>query len=156
MPFFYQIILFSFFLSFISYNVKIYCLKSVDVYSIQSDLLNMYLHIYKAYIYIYCILCFTLLTLHLFMPDDANRINTSCLLNSARGVGEGDVVWCLPFQFFDTFPLKFLYCLTFCKIKCYFNAKSTLFCMTSELGTLEWWISGLMLNPLFLLISRLT
>ena len=25
-----------------------------------------------------------------------------------------------------------------------------------ELGTLEWWISGLMLNPLFLLISRLT
>ena len=26
----------------------------------------------------------------------------------------------------------------------------------SELGTLEWWISGLMLNPLFLLISRLT
>ena len=28
--------------------------------------------------------------------------------------------------------------------------------MSSELGTLEWWISGLMLNPLFLLISRLT
>ena len=27
---------------------------------------------------------------------------------------------------------------------------------SSELGTLEWWISGLMLNPLFLLISRLT
>ena len=25
----------------------------------------------------------------------------------------------------------------------------------SELGTWEWWISGLMLNPLFLLISRL-
>ena len=25
----------------------------------------------------------------------------------------------------------------------------------SELGTLEWWISGLMLNPLFFLISRL-
>ena len=25
----------------------------------------------------------------------------------------------------------------------------------SELGTLEWWISGLMLNPLFLLIWRL-
>ena len=24
-----------------------------------------------------------------------------------------------------------------------------------ELGTLEWWISGLMLNPLFLIISRL-
>ena len=28
--------------------------------------------------------------------------------------------------------------------------------MGTELGTLEWWISGLMLNPLFLLISRLT
>ena len=27
---------------------------------------------------------------------------------------------------------------------------------TSELGALEWEISGLMLNPLFLLISRLT
>ena len=26
----------------------------------------------------------------------------------------------------------------------------------TELGTLEWWISGLMLNPLFLLSSRLT
>ena len=26
--------------------------------------------------------------------------------------------------------------------------------LTTELGTLEWWISGLMLNPLFLLISR--
>ena len=26
----------------------------------------------------------------------------------------------------------------------------------SELGTLEWWKSGLMLNPLFLLISKLT
>ena len=25
----------------------------------------------------------------------------------------------------------------------------------SELGTFEWWISGLMLDPLFLLISRL-
>ena len=25
-----------------------------------------------------------------------------------------------------------------------------------ELGSLEWWISRLMLNPLFLLISRLT
>ena len=24
-----------------------------------------------------------------------------------------------------------------------------------ELGTLEWWISGLMLNPLFFLISRI-
>ena len=28
------------------------------------------------------------------------------------------------------------------------------FCI-SELETLEWWISGLMLNPLFFLISRL-
>ena len=28
--------------------------------------------------------------------------------------------------------------------------------LASELGTLEWWISGLMLNPLFLIISRLT
>ena len=27
--------------------------------------------------------------------------------------------------------------------------------MCPELGTLEWWISGLMLDPLFLLISRL-
>ena len=27
--------------------------------------------------------------------------------------------------------------------------------ITPELGTLEWLISGLMLNPLFLLISRL-
>ena len=26
---------------------------------------------------------------------------------------------------------------------------------TPELKTLEWWISGLMLNPLFFLISRL-
>ena len=26
---------------------------------------------------------------------------------------------------------------------------------SSELGTLEWWISGLMLKPLFFLISRL-
>ena len=26
---------------------------------------------------------------------------------------------------------------------------------TPELGTLEWWISGLMLNPLFLLIKYL-
>ena len=26
---------------------------------------------------------------------------------------------------------------------------------SSELKTLEWWISGLMLNPLFFLISRL-
>ena len=27
--------------------------------------------------------------------------------------------------------------------------------MCPELKTLEWWISGLMLNPLFFLISRL-
>jgi len=27
--------------------------------------------------------------------------------------------------------------------------------MYPELGTLEWWISGLMLDPLFFLISRL-
>ena len=27
--------------------------------------------------------------------------------------------------------------------------------MEPELGTLEWWISRLMLNPLFLVISRL-
>ena len=27
--------------------------------------------------------------------------------------------------------------------------------MNSELGTLEWWISGLMLDPLFFLIFRL-
>ena len=27
--------------------------------------------------------------------------------------------------------------------------------MTSELGTFEWWISGLRLDPLFFLISRL-
>ena len=26
---------------------------------------------------------------------------------------------------------------------------------SKELGTLEWWISGLMLDPLFFLISRL-
>ena len=31
----------------------------------------------------------------------------------------------------------------------------TLKVMSAELGTLEWWISGLMLNPLFFLISRL-
>ena len=36
-------------------------------------------------------------------------------------------------------------------IKNYIESK-----MLPELGTLEWWISGLMLNPLFLLISRLT
>ena len=28
--------------------------------------------------------------------------------------------------------------------------------MAPELGSLEWWISGLLLNPLFMLISRLT
>ena len=28
-------------------------------------------------------------------------------------------------------------------------------CVTPELGTLEWWISGLMLDLLFFLISRL-
>ena len=28
--------------------------------------------------------------------------------------------------------------------------------LTSELGTFEWWISGLMLDPLFFLISKLT
>jgi len=33
-----------------------------------------------------------------------------------------------------------------------FEAKTT---VESELGTFEWWISGLMLDPLFFLISRL-
>ena len=30
-----------------------------------------------------------------------------------------------------------------------------MFVKTPELGTFEWWISGLMLDPLFFLISRL-
>ena len=42
-------------------------------------------------------------------------------------------------------------CLNSKCVKCFF---SSFYC--TELGTLEWWISGLMLNPLFLLFSRLT
>ena len=33
--------------------------------------------------------------------------------------------------------------------------KEPIICISPELGTFEWWISGLMLDPLFFLISRL-
>ena len=37
----------------------------------------------------------------------------------------------------------------------FFGEETNIFRISAELGTLEWWISELMLNPLFLLISRL-
>ena len=40
-----------------------------------------------------------------------------------------------------------------CLIK--FELDMNMVVFSTELGTLEWWISGLMLNPLFLLIWRL-
>ena len=43
-----------------------------------------------------------------------------------------------------SYPVCFMVCYTGCFMVCY-----------TELGTLEWWISGLMLDPLFFLISRL-
>ena len=38
----------------------------------------------------------------------------------------------------------------------FFSNLATLDYILAELGTFEWWISGLRLNPLFFLISRLT
>ena len=36
------------------------------------------------------------------------------------------------------------------------TVKSKMYHLISKQGTLEWWISGLMLNPFFLLILRIT
>ena len=105
--------------------------------------------LFRSFFRYYCIWAYQNKVLNKNGKRGLNDILNSCLF-----------IWKTQFMIYFSFIVCNLHSLLtgFPKswIKKMIHDTEKVCCVCSELGTLEWWISGLMLNPLFLLISRLT